>query len=80
MKLSAIKIVQNDKEFYLFSCKASKLWSFSKINRRFEDKDEGYQRVLSPSRVKQLKNFIVHGNAVPERLLFLLIMLRLQMA
>lgn len=31
MKLSAIKIVQNDKEFYLFSCKASKLGALVKL-------------------------------------------------
>lgn len=65
MKLSAIKVTQSKHTFYVFTCKASQLWKFSKINQRVEDKDEGYQRVLSPSRVKQLRNFIVEGNAVP---------------
>lgn len=65
MKIPSYEVKQGKKQFYLFKCKASELWSFSEINRRAEDKDEGYQRVLSPSRVKQIKNFIQSGNAVP---------------
>lgn len=65
MEISAKKITQGDKEFYSFVCKASQLWSFSEINRKSEDKDDGYQRVLSPSRVRQIKNFILGGNAIP---------------
>ena len=41
------------------------MWSFSEINQRHEDKDIGYQRVLSHSRVKRIKNFIANGNAIP---------------
>ena len=65
MKFPAIKIVQGTKEFYAFTCKASVLWGFSEINQRQESKDEGYQRVLSPSRVKRIKEFILQGNAIP---------------
>jgi DGQHR domain-containing protein len=65
VSLPCIEVKQGAKSFYLFACKASELWSFSEINRRAEDKDEGYQRVLSASRVKQIKNFIEAGNAVP---------------
>lgn len=65
MKFDAIEIKQGKKQFYAFKCKASVLWSFSQINQRQEDKDEGYQRVLSASRVKAIKNFITQGNVVP---------------
>ncbi len=65
MKFDALAVNQGKKKFYLFTCKASDLWSFSKINQRQEDKDEGYQRVLSSSRVKKIKQFIIEGNAIP---------------
>lgn len=65
MKFPAIKIVQGTKEFYAFTCRASVLWGFSEINQRQESKDEGYQRVLSPSRVKRIRDFILQGNAIP---------------
>lgn len=44
---------------------ASELWSFVEINRRSEDKDEGYQRALSPSRVRQVSKFIQTGGVIP---------------
>jgi DGQHR domain-containing protein len=65
LKFDALEITQGKKQFYVFRCKASELWKFARINQRIEDKDEGYQRVLSPSRVRQLKQFIMAGNAVP---------------
>jgi len=65
MKFKAIKVSQNRQEFYIFKCKASELWSFSVINQRQEDKDEGYQRVLSASRRSKLSEFIKSGNVVP---------------
>lgn len=65
MKFPAIEIVQGKKSFYAFTCKASDLWGFSEINQRQENKDEGYQRVLSPSRVKRIKEFIMQENAIP---------------
>ena len=65
MKFPAFKIEQGGKEFFVFTCKASKLWGFSVINQRQEDKDVGYQRVLSSSRIKRIKEFIIQGNAIP---------------
>jgi len=64
-EFEALEVVQGSTSFYLFRCKASLLWSFSKINKRQEDKDEGYQRVLSESRVRRIRDFIVSGNAIP---------------
>lgn len=65
MRIRAIEVRQGNARFYLFKCKASALWGFSQINQRQEDKDEGYQRVLSRSRVQKLKDFIVSKNAIP---------------
>jgi DGQHR domain-containing protein len=44
---------------------ASKLYRLLEINRRSEDKREGYQRALSPSRVKSVERYIVAGRRVP---------------
>ena len=65
MRFRAIEVRQGSIRFYVFKCKASELWAFSKINQRQEDKDEGYQRVLSHSRVRKLKEFISQDNAIP---------------
>ncbi len=61
----AIPINQGKHTFYAFSEKASVLWDFVSINRREEDKDEGYQRVLSSSRVRAVADYIVAGNMIP---------------
>jgi hypothetical protein len=45
--------------------KASNLWEFVSINRREENKDEGYQRVLSTSRVRAVADYILEGNFIP---------------
>lgn len=64
-KFDSIEVSQNNQEFYIFKCKASELWKFSEVNQRQEDKDVGYQRVLSKSRVNKLKNYITEGNSIP---------------
>lgn len=65
MRFRTIKVEQGNHRFYMFTCRASDLWKFSKINQRLEDKDQGYQRVLSPSRVRQIRDFLMRGNAIP---------------
>lgn len=65
MRIRATEVRQGSARFYLFKCKASELWEFSQINQRQEDKDEGYQRVLSRSRVQKLRDFISSDNAIP---------------
>jgi DGQHR domain-containing protein len=62
---NAIPIVQGKNTLYSFSEKASDLWSLVSINRREEDKDEGYQRVLSNIRVQAVADYIVNGNIIP---------------
>jgi DGQHR domain-containing protein len=60
-----IPIRQGTHTIYLFAAKASELWSVVSINERQEDKEEGYQRVLSPSRVRALANYIKSGKTLP---------------
>src|SRR5713101_3219794 len=62
---NAVPIHQGKSTLYSFSEKASKLWSFVSINRREEDKDEGYQRVLSTGRVRAVADYIKDGNVIP---------------
>lgn len=61
----AIPIAQGDTTLYSFAAKAAELWSFVSINRREEDKEEGYQRVLSNSRVRSVADYILEKNMIP---------------
>jgi DGQHR domain-containing protein len=54
---------------YLFSAPASELYDFLAINRRIEDKNEGYQRALSGGRVAAITRFIASGNTIPTALI-----------
>jgi DGQHR domain-containing protein len=60
-----VPIRQGKHTLLSFSEKASKLWGFVSINRREENKDEGYQRVLSSSRVRAVADYIKEGNIIP---------------
>ncbi|MBN3866417.1 DGQHR domain-containing protein [Gluconobacter kondonii] len=64
-KVHAIKVEQKKKSFFLFTLKASKLFDISVINQRIEGKEEGYQRVLSPGRVKSVSRYIQSGGTIP---------------
>lgn len=61
----AVSITQGRHTLYSFAEKASKLWTFVSINRREENKDEGYQRVLANSRVRAVADYIKEGNLIP---------------
>lgn len=63
--IPAIRVLQGSHAFYLFSLEASKLYRLVQINRRSEDKREGYQRALSPSRVRAISRYIVSGGVIP---------------
>ncbi|WP_082503998.1 DGQHR domain-containing protein [Methylobacterium sp. Leaf117] len=62
---SVVPIHQGATSLYSFSEKASDLWSYVSINRREEDKDDGYQRVLANSRVRAVADYIKSGNIIP---------------
>ena len=63
--IPAVKLKQGSTELYLFTLSASKLWDLVSINRRSEDEDRGYQRVLSNSRVAAVSEHIVEGRTIP---------------
>lgn len=65
LKFRAIPVKQGGLTFYLFSVPASTLWSITEINRRSEDKQEGYQRALSSSRVKSVAKYITGKGVIP---------------
>lgn len=61
----ALRVTQNDATLFLFKASASLLYKTLSINRRVEDKDEGYQRALSVSRVRSIANFIKTKRVIP---------------
>jgi hypothetical protein len=62
LEIPCIEIDQNGQTVYLFSEDAKKMWSVLSINRRVEDKEEGYQRTLSQSRVQSIAKYIDSNN------------------
>lgn len=64
-RVRAVKLNQGTENFFLFKMKASELFAISKINQRIEGKEEGYQRVLSPGRVKSVARYIKAGGLIP---------------
>ncbi|HTC46794.1 MAG TPA: DGQHR domain-containing protein [Candidatus Aquilonibacter sp.] len=63
--VSALKVTQSTNSLYLFKAEASILYKALSINRRIEDKDEGYQRALSVSRIRSIANYIKAKRAIP---------------
>ena len=68
-KVPALRVNQDTHVLYLFTAKASVLFASLSINRRVSDKDEGYQRVLSPSRVEAISRFFSEHKAIPGALI-----------
>ena len=66
LKVLASEVQQLDHRLYVFKAKASILYASLSINRRVEDKDEGYQRVLSPSRVEAITRHIIQKRSIPS--------------
>jgi DGQHR domain-containing protein len=65
LKFPAFEIVQTDNKLYVFKAKASLLYNFLSINRRIENKDEGYQRALSVSRVEAITRYAKDKKPIP---------------
>src|SRR5690349_1107897 len=65
MKVAAQQVTQGQHTLYLFKGKASVLFDSLSINRRVPDKDEGYQRVLSSSRVQAITSYIRKNRSIP---------------
>ncbi len=69
LRVSALKFTQSGVDICVFSMKASVLWGFLSINRRIEDKEQGYQRTLSVSRVKAVADYINSGRPITTSIL-----------
>ena len=72
INVAAFEVIQGSHRFYVFKLRASTLWKFVSINRRAEEKDEGYQRVLSTSRLEAVARHIIEGNPLPNSVLIAL--------
>ena len=58
LRYRSIPVKQHDYVLYLFSAPAKVLFDILEINERDSDKDEGYQRTLSTSRVRSISDFV----------------------
>lgn len=65
LRVSAIPIKQGTTTLYAFTAKASVLFAALSINRRSPKKDEGFQRVLSLSRVDAVTRYLAGQKAIP---------------
>jgi DGQHR domain-containing protein len=65
LKVTAIEVSQGNRILHVFKAKASVLYGALSINRRVTDKDEGYQRVLSPSRVQAITKYVRQERTIP---------------
>ena len=68
-RYKAVQTVSGGHTLYLFTAPASELFASLAINRRTEDKNEGYQRALSGGRVAAIGRFIATGNTMPTALI-----------
>lgn len=59
MNINYLTVRQHDNvQMIVFSAPASFLWKVLSINKKDDDKDEGYQRTLSLSRAQQIQRYI----------------------
>jgi DGQHR domain-containing protein len=65
LRFFALEVTQADTKLYVFKAKASVLFNSLSINRRIENKDEGYQRTLSSSRVQAITRYIMQRRPIP---------------
>ena len=56
--IPAIKFKQGSLLLHLFTLSASELLKIAYVSRRGSSRDESYQRIINPNRLKSLTNFI----------------------
>lgn len=70
MEINAIKFEQNNTILYCFVLEAKTIYNNFSVSRRLEDKEEGYQRSFSKSRINQIKKYIdKEGGILPNSIL-----------
>jgi DGQHR domain-containing protein len=65
LRFAASELVQSTTRLYLFKASASVLYHALSINRRIQEKDEGYQRALSVARVQAITRYIAQKKPIP---------------
>lgn len=68
-KFPCVVIKQGAYKLVCFVADAKTIWQFVEVNQYTTNKVEGYQRVLSSSRVNTLARFIDAGNSIPNSIL-----------
>jgi DGQHR domain-containing protein len=53
-----LEIKQNNLNLYIFKLTSEEIHNNFVVSRRYEDREEGYQRVLKDSKVKNIKNYL----------------------
>lgn len=64
VRYDALPIRQHEHTMYFFSAAAKELFDVLEINERDSDKDHGYQRALSRSRIKSISEFVDRKNVI----------------
>ncbi|HVU95299.1 MAG TPA: DGQHR domain-containing protein [Puia sp.] len=72
LSFDCLPIVQGNHILVVFKASAKSLWDIVEINQRDTDKNTGYQRALSESRVASVQRYIEKGNTIPISILIAL--------
>ncbi len=67
--VKAIKVSNNEQEFYLAAISVKKLFSMTAVTRAEENNETGYQRNLAPGRVKRISEYLNGGSIIPGSLI-----------
>ena len=55
-----LKLEQNNLNLYVFVLKSEEIHNNFVVSRRYENREEGYQRILKESKVKNIKNYLAN--------------------
>lgn len=64
MRIKALQFTQGNSHLYLFTATAKELWDVLDINKRTDDKEDGYQRTLSTSRADDIRKYVHSGRVI----------------
>ncbi len=64
MNIPAIKFEQNNRSLYYFVLDAKLLYANFAVSRRIEDKEKGYQRSFSKTRISTIARYIDKQNGI----------------
>lgn len=65
---NCIKIKQNDMNLYVFCLSAGEVYNNFVVSRRYESKEEGYQRIIKENKVKKIISYLkgINKNSYPS--------------